>query len=109
MSSKTYFDRYNSFRGNGSNAFIPTVTLPVSESDKYEVFKLGETNLDMFSEKYYLDSNYFFLITAANPEYGGIEHLIPDRSVIRIPYPLKTALERYVNAVKDYINDNDLE
>ena len=109
MSSKTYFDRYNSLRGNSDMAFIPNITIPTSSDDKYEIYKLGESTLDMFSEKYYLDSNYFFLIASANPEYGSLEYLIPDRTVIRIPYPLKTALERYNNAIKDYIDNIDIE
>ena len=57
------------------------------------------------SYEYYKDSGYAWLIMQANPQYGSMEFEIPDKSILRIPYPLKQAIEDYEKSIKDY---NDL-
>jgi len=97
-----YFDRYKEFRTNGSVKPIPGLLLSVQSSDKQVVYKVGETRLDILSQRYYNNPYHGFLIMLANPQYGGLEFDIKDRDVIRIPFPLNNAIERYVNAVEEY-------
>jgi hypothetical protein len=44
----------------------------------------------------------------ANPEYGSIEFLIPDKVQIRIPYPLNTTLSQFENDIEKYKSFNTL-
>jgi hypothetical protein len=48
----TYFDRYQKFKSNGTIKPIPGLKIPFSTSDKNEVYKLGETRLDILSQRY---------------------------------------------------------
>jgi hypothetical protein len=41
---------------------------------------------------------------AANPQFGGLEFNIPDRAVIRVPFPFDSAIERYIGEVDKYKN-----
>ena len=43
-----------------------------------------------------------WLILLANPEFGGLEFDIPERSVIIVPFPLEKTLEDYQTAVRRY-------
>lgn len=97
-----YFDRYGKFKSNGEIKPIPGINIPVSSSDKNVVYKMGLTRLDILSQKYYNSPYYGFLIMLANPQYGGMEFDIKDRDVIRIPYPLESAIERYLAGVETY-------
>lgn len=97
-----YFDRYGKFKSNGEIKPIPGINIPVSSSDKNVVYKMGLTRLDILSQKYYNSPYYGFLIMLANPQYGGMEFDIKDRDVIRIPYPLESAIERYLGGVETY-------
>lgn len=98
----SYFDRYRDFNLNGSNKTIPGITIPQSPSDKTVTYKLGQTRLDKLSNIYYGLPYYGWLIMLANPEYGGLEFLIPDQARIRIPLPFETALNFYNSEVKKY-------
>lgn len=97
-----YFDRYESFKIDGKLTMVPGITIPQSPNDKQVVYKKGETRLDKLSQMYYNNPYHGFLIMLANPQYGGLEFDIKDRDVIRIPYPLDSAIERYINEVKIY-------
>ena len=97
-----YFNRYEKFTQKGEVKPIPGIKIPVSESDKSVVYKLGKTRLDILSQKYYNNPYHGFLIMLANPQYGGLEFDIKDRDVIRIPYPFESALERYLTSVEIY-------
>jgi len=97
-----YFDRYGKFKSNGKVALIPGLKIPGVVSDKTIVYKLGETRLDILSQKYYNSPYYGWLIMLANPRYGGLEFDIKDRDVIRVPYPLNNGIERYLNSVRIY-------
>jgi hypothetical protein len=98
----TYYDRYERFRNNGSMKPIPGITIPAYSTDKNVVYKLGETRLDILSQKYYNNPYHGWLILLANPQYGGLEFNIKNREVLRIPYPFNSAIERYINAVEIY-------
>ena len=97
-----YFDRYNNFRYNGGMKPIPGLFLTPSNSDKSVIYKLGETRLDKLSNSYYNSPYYGWLIMLANPEYGGLEFLIPDQAIIKIPFPFETAIASYIQAVNKY-------
>tara|TARA_R100000544_G_C2214005_1_gene53530 strand:+ start:203 stop:523 length:321 start_codon:yes stop_codon:yes gene_type:complete len=97
-----YFDRYEKFRDNGTMKPIPGIKLPAFSTDKNVVYKIGETRLDILSQKYYNNPYHGWLILLANPQYGGLEFSIKNREVLRIPFPFNSALERYLNAVETY-------
>jgi hypothetical protein len=108
--SKTYFDRYSKFRNNNSIGYIPYVKIPVNDTDIYDVFDSNSDRLDNWSSKYYNDNpDYFFLILLANPEYSSLSYSIPNKTILRIPFPLNSALERYNNSAKKYIQYNSID
>jgi hypothetical protein len=97
-----YFDRYDSFRYNGSMKPIPGLFIKSQNGDKSVLYKLGESRLDKLSNLYYNSPYYGWLIMAANPEFGGLEFNIPDQTVITVPFPLQSGLERYNSEVNKY-------
>jgi hypothetical protein len=38
----------------------------------------------------------------ANPQFGGLEFNIPDNTLIRIPFPFDSAVERYSTEIRNY-------
>lgn len=103
------YDRYNRFRINGDTIFPPFIQIPVRESDYYEIYEKGKTRLDILSYRYYRDPDYGWLIMQANPQYGAIEFLIPDKSQLRIPYPLNVVLSQYENNIENYNKFNTID
>jgi hypothetical protein len=97
-----YYDRYSEFRVDGKIKQIPHIRIPVADTDLEVLYKLGQTRLDILSQTYYNNPYHGFLILLANPEFGGLEFEIENNSVIRIPYPFESALERYENSVNRY-------
>jgi len=97
-----YYDRYDKFKGNGSMKPVPGIQIPSYSTDKNVVYKIGETRLDILSQKYYNNPYHGWLILLANPQYGGLEFNIKNREVLRIPYPFNSAIERYISAVENY-------
>jgi len=100
----TYYDRYSLFKVNNSIKPIPGIFLNKKSSDKTHLYKLGETRLDKLSQMYYNNPYHGWLIMLANPQYGGLEFSIPDRTVITIPFPFRESLSIYDNLVKQHIN-----
>ena len=103
------YDRYNRFRANGDTVFPPFITIPVREGDYYEVYEKGKTRLDILSYQYYRDPDYAWLIMQANPQLGSIEYLIPDKSQLRIPYPLNVVLSQLEHDIEQYKTFNIVE
>lgn len=101
-----YYDRYLRFRGNGQVNLIPYLKIDESESDIRIVFDKSKMRMDSLSYKYYGDPNYGWLILMANPSYGSMEFEIPDKSLLRIPYPLNNAINLYEKSVQDAIDNN---
>lgn len=91
----TYFDRYSQFKINANIKPIPGLTIPIDGSDKYVVYKQLTSRLDKVSNTYYNNPYSGWLIMLANPEFGGLEFNIPDETIIRVPFPLDSALGRY--------------
>lgn len=97
-----YFDRYDKFKNNGSISTIPWINIEALPTDKNVVYKLGKSRLDILSQKYYNNPYHGFLIMIANPQFGGMEFNIKENDVIRIPFPLDSAIERYLESVEIY-------
>lgn len=96
------FDRYSQFREGNSMSIVPYGEVPKSSSDRYELYRRGETRLDKLSYDYYGSSDYAWLILQANPKYGSMEFRIPDGVEIRIPYPLNQALDGYQKSIETH-------
>lgn len=98
-----YYDRYDKFRTNSGTKIIPGLKIPVEPSDKRVVYKIGKTRFDKLSDKHYGNPYHGWLILLANPKKGGLEFDIEDGEIIRIPFPFKSALDRYDNEVEKYL------
>lgn len=90
-----YFDRYDKFKKNGAVKPVPGIFLAPKATDKNVLYKQGETRLDKLSQDYYGNPYHGFLIMSANPKFGGLEFLIPDREIIRVPFPFDATLRQY--------------
>lgn len=101
-----YYDRYLRFRGNGQVRLIPYLKIDKNDTDLYIVFDKSKMRMDMLSYKYYGDANYGWLILLANPSYGSMEFEIPDKSLLRIPYPLNNAINLYEKSVQESFDNN---
>lgn len=102
------YDRYAKFRENGQIKMIPRIDIPVKGTDKTVLYEWGKTRMDLLSYQYYGDANYGWLIQLANPHYPALEFLIPDKSELRVPYPLDASLRDYEAQVDLYIETNGL-
>ena len=98
-----YFDRYEDFKINGEVKPIPGIPIPFKPTDKQVIYKLGLTRLDKVSQTYYGNPYHGFLILLANPQFGGMEFDIPDRAIIRVPFPFNETLEQYENSVSTHL------
>ena len=97
-----YFDRYEKFKSNGDIKPLPGIKMPTEPTDKQMVYELGKTRLDIVSNQYYGNAYHGFLILMANPQFGGLEFNIPDREIIRVPFPFDSAIERYIAQVEKH-------
>jgi len=79
---KEYFDRYQSFKFDGN--YIP------------------RSRLDKLSQIYYDNPYHGWLILLSNPQYGGVEENIPNREIIRIPFPFRDSIQQYIDEVEKY-------
>lgn len=102
----SYYDRYSKFKDDGKNQLVPFIKIDNSSTDITVIYQKDSMRMDTLSYKYYGDANYGWLIMLANPKYGSLEFNIPDYAVLRIPYPLSTAISRYENAVDKYKEEN---
>lgn len=97
-----YYDRYEDFRFNNQVKTQPFIKIINQSTDITIEYKSNKTRLDIVSNTYYGTPYYGWLILQANPQYGGLEFDIPDRSIIRVPYPLITAIQAYQQSVDAY-------
>jgi hypothetical protein len=103
------YDRYTKFRTNGSIRFVPFIAIPEKNTDYYEIYNLGYTRLDLLSYQYYGNPDYGWLILQANPQFGSMEFEIPDKTNLRIPYPLSTTIEQYNRDIDIYTETYGLD
>lgn len=97
-----YYDRYDDFRYNGGMKPVPGIYITQTPSDKTVLYELGNTRLDKLSNTYYNSPLFGWLIMSANPQFGGLEFLIPDQTIIVVPFPFESAIERYIEQVNNY-------
>jgi|TARA_R110000765_G_scaffold332888_1_gene423503 hypothetical protein len=90
----------------GKPKTMPFITLSEKGSDKFEVYKKGVTRFDKLSQKYYGNPLHGWLIMLANPSYGGLEFIIEQGEIIRIPFPFTNTLQEYEDAVNTHIRLN---
>jgi hypothetical protein len=98
----SYYNRYKDFEVNGITKSVPLIPIPEKSSDRYVVYKQGQSRLDKISQQMY-DTPYFgWLILQANPQYGGQEWNITNGRIIRVPYPLTVSLQDYKSELDKY-------
>jgi hypothetical protein len=83
------------------NELNPISKLEMSSTDLYIQFNKSKMIVDNLAFIYYGNSEYDYLIKLANPEYVYDEDF-EDSVIIRIPFPLDSALFRYEAALSDY-------
>jgi hypothetical protein len=96
------YNRYVNFIVDGEQTVVPYVNLPKKSSDKIYIYKQAMSRMDKISQQYYGSPAFGWLIMIANPQFGGIEFVIPDGALLTIPYPLVTSLQDYKNALDNY-------
>ena len=96
------YDRYSKFRVDGTIKMVPFIEIPVSDSDIYVKYKKGDTRMDILSNEYYGNPNFGWIILQANPQCGSMEFEIRDNTIIRIPFPLESALTAYKEGIDKY-------
>ena len=97
-----YYDRYAKFRSDGQVSRMPFLEIEKEGSDLYIVFDKATMRFDSLSYKYYGDADYAWLILQANPHSGGYEYSVLDGTVLRIPYPISSAINRYEKSIQRY-------
>lgn len=102
-----YYDRYSKFRTDGQIKIVPGIVIQKESTDIYLLYDKNKMRLDTLSYKYYGDPDYGWLILQANPHVPSMEYLIQDGAVVRIPYPISSAISRYEQAIDDYNNENE--
>lgn len=100
--SREYYNRYNDFILEGKQTVVSYVKLPPKSSDKKFIYKVGQSRLDKVSQQYYGTPFFGWLILQANPNIGGQEWLIPDGTILTIPYPLITSLQDYKSQLDNH-------
>lgn len=72
------------------------ITIEKSADDTYVITSFGE-RLDSLAWKYYGNTEYWWIIAAANPELRKDSFYLEPGSQVRIPYDYRTVLELYQN------------
>ena len=97
-----YYNRYNNFVFNGEQITVPYVQVPAKLSDKIYTYRIGLSRLDTVSQQYYNSPYYGWFILNVNGFTGGSEVDIPDNTILKIPFPLKSSLLDYKSALETY-------
>jgi hypothetical protein len=106
--ARDYYDRYGQFKLGGDMAYIPFIQIGRNSTDIKVVYG-DNKRLDKLSNEYYGTPFYGWLILLANPQFGGMEFDIPNKTILRIPFPLMDALSDYQSKVEKYLRDNGNE
>jgi hypothetical protein len=90
---------FHQYLRNGDKQLnMPPITISKRQSDKRIVYDKKRNRLDRIAGDYYQDEASWRLILWANPDYS-IEFDIPDRTVIRIPFPLQDVEQEIVQQI----------
>ena len=83
---------YEIFNVDGTYYTFPPITIPISETDEYEEYQINVNTktLAYIAFKYYGNPEFFPIILYANQ--FSHESDIPNRFVLRIPFPDNTVL-----------------
>ena len=100
--AREYFNRYQFFVENGEFKIVPGIEIPIKTTDKFFLYKKGKDRLDKISQEYYNTPPFGWLILSANPFVGSVEFMIPNNSLLRIPFPLITTLQDYNRNIELY-------
>lgn len=100
--SRDYYDRYQFFIDDGEFQIVPGIELPIKGTDKYIQYTRGKDRLDKLSQEYYNSPTFGWLIMMANPQSGTNEFEIPNKFLLRIPFPLVNTLQDYRRGVELY-------
>jgi hypothetical protein len=100
--AREYFNRYQFFVENGEFKIVPGIEIPIKTTDKFFLYKKGKDRLDKISQEYYNTPTFGWLILLANPFVGSVEFMIPNNSLLRIPFPLITTLQDYNRNIELY-------
>lgn len=85
-------------RNGESQLNMPAIVISKRDTDKRVVYDKKRNRLDRIAGDYYQDEAYWRLILWANPDYS-IEFDIPDRTVIRIPFPIEEVEQEIVQQI----------
>ena len=96
------YNRYKDFEVNGVTKTVPLIPIPEKSSDRFIVYKQGQSRLDKISQQMYNTPYFGWLILQANPEYGGQEWNITNGRIIRVPYPMTVSLQDYKSELDKY-------
>ena len=97
-----YYDRYSRFFEDEKFKPVVGVKIPRADTDKSVIYRQGQSRLDILSNTYYNTPYCGWLIMLANPQFGGLEFNIPDYSIITVPFPFETAVERYISSLNTH-------
>lgn len=100
--AREYFNRYQFFIEDSQFKIVPGIEIPIKGTDKYFLYIKGRDRLDKISQEYYNSPIFGWLILLANPLVGSIEFMIPNNSLIRVPFPLITTLQDYSRNIELY-------
>ncbi len=101
MHNTEFYDRYSEFRVGNNFIPVPSIEIPKLETDETEIYD-SNNRLDKISNKYYLSPLFGWLIKLANPDLPSMEFDYPNNTILRIPFPLKSGIERYIEGVKEH-------
>lgn len=97
-----YYNRYQNFLVDGTQTVVPFVQLPAKTTDKRYIYKNGQSRLDKVSQQFYETPFFGWLILLANPQFGPNEFIIPDGTILTIPFPLLASLQDYKNTLENH-------
>jgi hypothetical protein len=97
-----YYNIYDPFIENEKITIVPHVDFPTESGDKTYLWNKDRDRMDVISQKYYGTPYGGTLIMFANATLGTNEDEIPDGSIILIPFPYKSAVQRYIDIMEKF-------
>lgn len=94
-----YISRFKQFIKDNELTTLPFLEIPENTDDIFVNYRVNQTRFDRLSNKYYNDPTLGWLIMMGNPN-KSIEFDFEDGDVIRIPFPVETALQSYFDSLK---------
>lgn len=89
---------YQYLRNGDKQLNMPPITISKRSTDKRIVYDKKRNRLDRIAGDYYKEEEYWRILLWGNPDYT-LEFDIPDRTVIRIPFPLQEVEQEIVQQI----------